>query len=120
MRSRALTITLISLGVFAVVLGMRELRLLQGFELLVNDQYVRYAARSGEKSPRVVIVDAQLTVSLPPSTTAQTGMDAITQLIESYVSRKARPRAFKRMASSVRSSMRYSTTSWLRVQARLG
>ncbi len=57
MRSRALTITLISLGVFAVVLGMRELRLLQGFELLVNDQYVRYAARSGEKSPRVVIVE---------------------------------------------------------------
>ncbi|MGD9854786.1 MAG: iron-containing alcohol dehydrogenase [Planctomycetaceae bacterium] len=39
--------------------------------------------------PDVVIVDPELTVSCPPHVTAQTGMDAITQLIESFVSRRA-------------------------------
>lgn len=41
--------------------------------------------------PRAVLVDPELSVSVPPQTTAYTGMDAITQLIESYLSRYARP-----------------------------
>ena len=41
--------------------------------------------------PHTVLVDPQLCVSLPPEVTARTGMDAITQLIESYVSLKSRP-----------------------------
>lgn len=57
----------------------------------VDSPSVKKSLRNDGMIPRVVIVDAQLTVSLPPSTTAQTGMDAITQLIESYISRKARP-----------------------------
>lgn len=47
--------------------------------------------RSDLMVPRVVLVDPQLQVSVPPSTTAYTGMDAITQLIESYVSARAAP-----------------------------
>lgn len=47
--------------------------------------------RSDLMVPRLVIVDPELTVSLPATTTAYTGMDAITQLIESYISRKAAP-----------------------------
>lgn len=41
--------------------------------------------------PSIVLVDPQLTVSVPPEVTAHTGMDAITQLLESYLSRRAAP-----------------------------
>jgi alcohol dehydrogenase class IV len=39
--------------------------------------------------PRIVLVDAELSVSVPPRVTAWTGMDAITQLLESYITRRA-------------------------------
>jgi alcohol dehydrogenase class IV len=47
--------------------------------------------RSDLMIPRLVLVDPELTISLPPATTAHTGLDAITQLVESYISRRARP-----------------------------
>lgn len=47
--------------------------------------------RSDKMMPRVVLIDPELTVSVPPEVTAYTGMDTITQLIESYISRKAAP-----------------------------
>jgi alcohol dehydrogenase class IV len=47
--------------------------------------------RSPLMVPRVVIIDPELTVSQSESVTAQSGMDAITQLIESYITRKANP-----------------------------
>jgi alcohol dehydrogenase class IV len=39
--------------------------------------------------PRVAIVDPDLTIELPPTLTAYTGMDALTQCIEPYVSSRA-------------------------------
>jgi alcohol dehydrogenase class IV len=41
--------------------------------------------------PRVAIIDPELTLTLPPAVTASTGLDALTQVIEPYVSNRATP-----------------------------
>ncbi|WP_406195136.1 iron-containing alcohol dehydrogenase [Kitasatospora sp. NBC_01560] len=41
--------------------------------------------------PLAAVVDADLTMSMPPRLTADTGIDALTHAVEAYVSRKANP-----------------------------
>jgi alcohol dehydrogenase class IV len=41
--------------------------------------------------PRLALVDPELTHSMPPEVTAGTGLDALTQLIEPFVSHRANP-----------------------------
>ena len=52
---------------------------------------VKISLRSPGMLPRLAIVDPRLTVSVPPEVTACTGCDALTQLLESFVSSKANP-----------------------------
>lgn len=52
---------------------------------------VKVSLRSPGMLPRVALVDSELTHSLPPDLTASTGLDALTQLIEPFVSPHAMP-----------------------------
>lgn len=52
---------------------------------------VKVSLRSASMLPRAAIVDPLLTLEMPPNITAYTGMDALTQCIEPYVSNKANP-----------------------------
>ncbi|MGA7257055.1 MAG: iron-containing alcohol dehydrogenase [Terracidiphilus sp.] len=54
---------------------------------------VKTSMRSPLMLPRVALVDPELTYGLPPEITASTGLDALTQLIEPYVSARANPLA---------------------------
>jgi alcohol dehydrogenase class IV len=52
---------------------------------------VKVSLRSPYLLPSLAIVDPNLTLDLPPSVTASTGLDALTQVIEPYVSIRANP-----------------------------
>ncbi len=50
---------------------------------------VKVSLRSPLMLPSLAVVDPQLTLSLPPEVTASTGMDALSQLLEAFVSSRA-------------------------------
>ena len=52
---------------------------------------VKVSLRSPLMLPSIALVDPELTYTLPPAITASSGLDALTQLIEPFVSVKANP-----------------------------
>lgn len=52
---------------------------------------VKVSMRSPLMLPRLAVVDPELTHSVPPAVTASTGLDALTQVLEPYVSSRANP-----------------------------
>lgn len=52
---------------------------------------VKVSLRSPQMLARLAVVDPELTFDLPPAITAYTGLDALTQVIEPYVSNRTNP-----------------------------
>jgi alcohol dehydrogenase class IV len=78
--------------------------------LAVPEKRVKVSLRSAAMLPRLAIVDPELTYSLPPEPTATTGLDALTQLIEPFLSNTANP-----MTDAIcREGIRRATRSLLR------
>jgi alcohol dehydrogenase class IV len=59
--------------------------------LAVESERVKVSLRSLFMLPRLALVDSELTHGVPPDVTAATGLDALTQLIEPYVSKARGP-----------------------------
>jgi alcohol dehydrogenase class IV len=59
--------------------------------LFSPEQRVKVSLRSPLMLPRIALVDPELTYDLPPALTASTGMDALTQVIEPFLSNRANP-----------------------------
>lgn len=75
------------------------------------EHMVKVSLRSPWMFAKTAIIDPELTVSIPPKVTAATGMDALTQCIEAYVSCKANPltdafcvEGIRRVARSLRTA----------------
>jgi alcohol dehydrogenase class IV len=52
---------------------------------------VKVSMRHPLMIPDVAVIDPECTLSVPPAVTASTGLDALTQLLEAFISKKASP-----------------------------
>lgn len=70
------------------------------------EQRVKVSLRSVLMLPRVALVDPELTLDLPRNITAASGLDALTQLIEPYLSCRANPMTDTLCAEGIRRTAR--------------
>jgi len=59
--------------------------------LAVTERKIKVSLRSPSMLPQLAVVDPELTYGLPPEVTAASGMDALTQLIEPFLSNASNP-----------------------------
>ena len=81
--------------------------------LMVEEARVKVSLRSPLMLPTVALIDPELTYTLPPAVTASTGLDALTQCIEPFVTPLANPltdavarEGMRRVASGLRRAYR--------------
>ena len=87
------------------------------------EQRVKASLRSARMLPALAVVDPELTLGLPPAITASTGLDALTQLIEPYVSIRANAMTDQFCREGMRSiagSLRTAYHSGRTLEARTG
>jgi alcohol dehydrogenase class IV len=77
--------------------------------------HVKVSLRSPLMLPKLALIDPELTLSLPPEVSASTGLDALTQCIEPFVSHLSNPltdgicrEGIKRAAHSLRRAFEHS------------
>ncbi len=64
----------------------------QSFALIANPQtHMKMACGDKKAACKIAILDPELTVSMPPTVTAATGIDAVSHALESYVSTRRNP-----------------------------
>lgn len=73
---------------------------------------VKVSLRSEFMLPRVAVVDPELTYALPRAITASTGLDALTQLIEPYVSARSNPMTDALCVEGIRRAARSLRTAY--------
>jgi len=76
------------------------------------DPPFKKSLRDDRVMPIVAVVDPELTVSQPPSVTASSGMDAITQLVESFVSNRRKPIPQTLAPEGLRLALRWLATAY--------
>lgn len=72
-----------------------------------TEHNVKISLRSPFMLPRVALVDPELTYNLPREVTATSGLDALTQLIEPFVSIKANPMTDAICRAGIRYAAKY-------------
>jgi alcohol dehydrogenase class IV len=73
---------------------------------------VKASLRSAGMLPWLAVVDPELTLGLPRTITASTGLDALTQLIEPYVSVKANPMTDALCVEGIRCAAQSLPKAW--------
>jgi alcohol dehydrogenase class IV len=56
-----------------------------------TDHNVKVSLRSDLMFPKMAVIDPELTLTMPPHLTATTGVDALTHLLETFVSKQSNP-----------------------------
>jgi alcohol dehydrogenase class IV len=73
---------------------------------------VKASMRHASMLPKVAVVDPELTLGLPRALTASTGLDALTQLIEPYLSVRANPLTDALCVEGIRRAARALPRAW--------
>lgn len=85
--------------------------------LSVPEHRVKVSLRSPRLLARVALVDPELTLGLPRDVTASTGLDALTQLIEAYLSVRATPMTDALCAEAIPRVSRALPIAWSEPEA---